>query len=456
MSGAAKAKVVVALLGRSRLWSRAMRYFSLALAFLAALILWPRPSHAGATEIQIHLLTMGPGDHLFTRAGHAALMVAEVEDGAPKQTTIYNYGETDWDNPYMMPQFLRGNLVFFLSETGSLFQTVNEYGVRQGRDVYRQRLNLSPEQAAEVARRLKEGTAVGKREYLFHHSRAVCSTRITDLLDDVLQGRIRAELAPQIAPMTRRDYHELILSGRYVSSMGADLFVGRLHDDAFNKYDSMSYPDDMRALLQTVLVPSPLSGANQRANQRADQRVPLAEPPVALVERKVPVVLQKSRATYIAWGAIIALLLGYGASAYRRAGTAPEEAAAVIVPAAIFSGIVGIIILAFMALSRVPEFRHNELILVFLPTDLWLAWRMRRFIKKRIALDAWVQGYAHLRLALAALAVVGHVIGVLYQKPRIVLVLGVLEAALIWVLIRALRGRAVQRAAVPIDAPSGG
>jgi hypothetical protein len=424
-----------------------MRYFCLLLAFLAASMFWLRPSHAGATEIQIHLLTMGPGDHLFTRAGHAALMVAEVEDGAPKRTTIYNYGETDWDNPYIMPQFLRGNLVFFLSETGSLFQTINEYGVRQGRDVYRQRLNLSPEQAAEVARRLKEGIVPGNREYTFHHSRAVCSTRITDLLDDVLKGQIRAELATQTAPMTRRDYHELILSGRYVSSMGADLFVGRLHDDAFNKYDSMSFPDDMRALLQTVLVPSP-SGA--------DQRVPLAEPPVALVERKTPLVLQKSRATYFLWGALIALLLGYGASAYRRAGTAPEEAAAVIVPAAISSGIVGLIILAFMTLSRVPEFRHNELLLVFLPTDLWLAWRMRRFIKKRIALDTWVQGYAHVRLALAALAVLGHLTGVLYQKPRIVLVLGVLEAALIWGLIRAVRGRAVERAPVPVDAPSGG
>ena len=85
-----------------------MRAFCLFLALFAASLLWPRPSFAGATEIQIHLLTMGPGDHIFTRAGHAALMVAEVEDGAPRRTTIYNYGETDWDNPLLVPQFHHG------------------------------------------------------------------------------------------------------------------------------------------------------------------------------------------------------------------------------------------------------------------------------------------------------------------------------------------------------------
>ncbi|HLM72796.1 MAG TPA: hypothetical protein VK459_08890, partial [Polyangiaceae bacterium] len=82
----------------------------------------------------------------------------------------------------------------------------------------------------------------------------------------------------------------------------------------------------------------------------------------------------------------------------------------------------------------------------FLPTDLWLAWRMRRLAKKRIALDTWVLGYAHARLALAALAVLGQLTGLLYQRPRILLAVGVVEALVIWGLVRALRGRAVAAA----------
>jgi hypothetical protein len=417
-----------------------MRRIFHVLAVLAALILWP--SLAGATEVQIHLITMGVGDHIFTRAGHAAVMVAEVENGVPRRTTIYNYGETDWDNPYLVPQFLRGNLVFFLSESDGLFHTVNEYGARQGRSVYRQRLNLSAEQAVEVARRLKEGSVAGKREYFFHHSRAVCSTRITDLLDDVLKGHIRAELGSQLGGLTARDYQELITSGQYLTSIGADLFVGRLHDRIFTKYEATSYPDHMREYLQAVLVPGP-----------SGDRVPLAEPPVALAEVPNPPVIKKSWFTHFFWGVLLVMLLVYGVSAYRRAGAAPEEAAGVIMTASIASGIVGLIIVGFMVLSRVPEFRQNELILVFLPTDLLLAWRMRRLAKKRIALDAWVQGYAHARLALAALAVLGQLTGLLYQRPRILLAVGVVEALMIWGLVRALRGRAAEAKATPKPAP---
>ncbi|NUQ73206.1 MAG: DUF4105 domain-containing protein [Polyangiaceae bacterium] len=407
-----------------------MRRFFHILAVLAALILWPLPSLAGEPEIQIHLITMGAGDHIFTRAGHAAVMVAEVEGGAPKRTTVYNYGETDWENPYLVPQFLAGNLVFFLSESDGLFQTVNEYGARQGRAVYRQRLNLSPEQAKEVARRLKEGSIPGKREYIFHHSRAVCSTRITDLLDDVLNGHIRKELGSQLGTLTARDYQELITSGQYLISIGADLFVGRLHDRIFNKYEGTSYPDHMREYLQSVRVPAPSGGG---------ELVPLAEAPATLAEVPSPPEIKKSRFTHYLWGVLILMLIGYGASAYRSAGAAPEEPAAVIMTAAIASGMVGLIITGFIVLSRVHEFRQNELILVFWPTDLWLAWRMRRLVKNKIALDAPVQIYAHARLGVAALAVLGHLTGVLYQRPLILFALGVVEAIMIWGLVRTLR-----------------
>jgi hypothetical protein len=265
-----------------------------------------------------------------------------------------------------------------------------------------------------------------------------------DLLDEVLGGKLQRDLGSQTDIRTGRDYHEMIVSGLYLTSIGTDLFVGRLHDKMFNKYDSTSYPDHMREYLQTVLVPGPTGSP-----------VPLADAPAALVERTEPLPAQKkSWFTHVLWGALIALLLGYGASAYRRAATAPQDAAEVIVPAAIASGIVGLIILGFMVLSRVPEFRQNELILVFWPTDLWLAYRARRFLKKGMALDAWVQRYAHARLALAGLAVVGHLVGVLYQKPRILLVLGVVEAAVIWGLVRALRGRTVAAQDAPKAAPA--
>lgn len=407
-----------------------MRRFCLLLAVIAASLSLSWPGRAVAAELQIHLVVMGAGEHLYTRGGHAALMVLELEGGKPVRDTVYNYGDTDWEDPWLVPHFLRGDLVFFLSDTGGLVPTLEEYGVRQGRAVTRQLLNLSPDQAAEVARRLREGTAPGKREYVFHHRRALCSTRIMDLLDDVLGGKLRAELGSAPGPYTGRHYQDVIFSASPLASIGGDLFLGRLHDQVMNKYEATASPEHMRDYLQTILVPAP-SGGNER--------VPLAGPPAPLVEVSEPLVATKSRFSHVLWGALIALLLGLGARAYRSAATAPERAARLVFWGALSSGVVGLLIFGFIVLSRVPEFRQNELILLFWPTDLWLAARVRRAAKKGVVPDRWIRGYADARAAVAGLVVIGHIAGLLYQEPRVLAGLGCTLAVVTCVLVRALR-----------------
>lgn len=415
------------------------------LAVLAVSLLTSRPGRAGAPEVQIHLLVMGPGEHLYTRGGHAALLVAEMEDGAPVRSHVYNYGDTDWDDPLLVPNFLRGNLVFFLSDTGELVSTLEEYGVRQGRSVTRQRLNLTPAEAAEVKRRLEEGIAPGKREYLFHHIHALCSTRIMDLLDDVLKGRLRAELAGKPGPYTARHYHETIFAESPLASIGGDLFFGRLHDRVLDRWESAASPENMRDELQAILVPAP-SG---------EGRVPLAEPPAEVVARTEPLVVERSAFTRVLWGALLALLAGAGAGALLRRPGRRERAAKVVSRAALSSGVVGTVMLALMLFSRVPEMRWNELILVFWPLDLWLAWRVRRLVKEGAAPSGWVRGYSIARLAVAGLVVAGHAAGVLYQEPRVLAALGCVEAAVLFAMVRSLGMQPVAKrtpARVPSEA----
>jgi hypothetical protein len=292
-----------------------MRRTGFFLAFLAFLLA-SLPALAQASELQIHLLVMGPGDHLYTRGGHAAILVAQMEGSEMIESTVYNYGDTDWDDPMLVPHFLRGDLTFFLSDTGDLLTTLEEYGVRQGREVTSQRLRLTPDQAAEVARRLREGVAPGKREYIFHHRHAVCSTKIMDLLDSVLGGRLHSELDGQPGPITSRQTHELIFGESPAAAIAGDLFIGRVQDQPMNRYESTASPALMGQYLQTILVPEAPG---------SDRLVPFADAPQPLVARKTPLVLQKSWFTEALWGALAVLLLVTGASAYRRAGASPER-----------------------------------------------------------------------------------------------------------------------------------
>lgn len=403
-----------------RLWSW--------LVFVAALLALLPAARAEEPDVQIHLLVMGPGEHLYTRGGHAALLVVEVEGGAPARSHVYNFGDTAWDDPLLIPNFLKGSLVFFLTDSGELVPTLEEYGVRQGREVTRQKLHLTKAQAKEVARRLREGEAPGKREYVFHHVHALCSTKIMDLLDDVLGGQLRRDLSGP-GPETARHYQEVVFSGSPLASIAGDLLLGRLHDRVLNRYESTAYPPLLSAYLQTVLVPS-ASG---------DALRPLAGPPSALVATERPIVAERSLFSRVVWGACIALLVFFGATAFRRAGSEPERGARVVFWTALLSGIAGTLMTAFLLFSHVPEFRENELLLLFWPTDLWLAWQARRFLRGQRLLGGVVRGYATVRFAVAGLTFAGHLTGVLYQEPKIVAALGIVAAAVSWGLVRSLR-----------------
>lgn len=421
-----------------------MRRFCLILTLLVALLLASRESRAVTVESQIHLLIMGPGEHLYTRGGHAALMVVELEDGTPVRSAVYNYGDTHWDDPLLVPRFLRGNLVFFLSRTGSMIPTLQEYGVRQGRAVTHQRLRLTPGQVAEVKRRLEEGIVPGKREYTFHHVHALCSTQIVDLLDDVLEGQIRKELAGSPGPSTARHYQELVFSASNLASIAGDLFLGRLHDRVLDRYESTASPEYMRDSLQTILVAGP-SGTGER--------VPLADAPIPLVDRVEPLVVRRNGFTRLVWSALTVWLLIAAARAYRGLPAAPVPALKVLLWSALVSGTVGLFILAFLLFSRVPEFRWNELILLFWPTDLWLALRVRRLLREPARPDRWILALANARLAVAALVVLAHLTGLFYQEPRVLVVLGCALAVVTWALVQRLHRRpALSGGAAPLPA----
>ena len=105
-------------------------------------------------RVEIHLITMGCGEHLHTGGGHAALMVAQMQGSSPIDTLVYNFGDADWDDPWLAWHFIRGDLIFFLNTSGDLWQTAQTYGTNQEREVYRQRLNLTDAQARQIAEKL--------------------------------------------------------------------------------------------------------------------------------------------------------------------------------------------------------------------------------------------------------------------------------------------------------------
>src|SRR5688572_24698287 len=70
-----------------------------------------RAGEAGES-LTISVLTIGPGDHAFTKFGHIAIL---VDDAEKDPDLVYNYGTFSFDSPTLVADFLKGRLSYWLS-----------------------------------------------------------------------------------------------------------------------------------------------------------------------------------------------------------------------------------------------------------------------------------------------------------------------------------------------------
>jgi hypothetical protein len=76
------------------------------------------PPHAAKAQqdssgLQISLLTCSPGAELYSVFGHNALRIV---DSAAGTDIVYNYGTFDFNDPDFYTKFIRGKLLYFVSQ----------------------------------------------------------------------------------------------------------------------------------------------------------------------------------------------------------------------------------------------------------------------------------------------------------------------------------------------------
>ncbi|MCA9650185.1 MAG: DUF4105 domain-containing protein [Myxococcales bacterium] len=362
-------------------------------------------------ELRIDLITIGPGDPLLTRAGHTALLVTEHHADGRVLETVYNYGDTDFGDPWIPVRFLFARLQFFASVTGDLYDTTMLYGRYQDRDMIRQPLALTQPQARALAAMLERDVDPASREYDYHYLEQTCSTKVRDRLDEVTGGELRRQLA-ELDPWTVRDYQQLTFDGDPLTALLGDVLFGRLHDRPITKYYALLWPQRVSEYLSQVMVPDPTG---------AGGLVPLAGEPVVLAERGGPPRTQHRNP--ITWW-FAPLLLGWalaGAAWLARSGRErPRLAALWLTSWSLPSGLLGLVILVLQLTSTVPELRSNELIVTLPATDLVLVVVAIRWWRKGVSIPRWLERYAGLRLGVGAIAVAGRAVGVLVQQPWVI------------------------------------
>ncbi|HEV2149518.1 MAG TPA: DUF4105 domain-containing protein [Longimicrobiaceae bacterium] len=380
---------------------RALTVFALVLAALAPAPLAaqaaPAPSAGAApgSELDVFLVTMGQGDMVWEKFGHNAIWIHDPVAGTDY---VYNYGLFDFNSPGYWQRFLKGNWLYELG-VSDIDRTMYQYR-HFNRSVQAQELNLTPAQKAELQAFLEWNARPENREYLYDYYRDNCSTRIRDVIDRVIGGRLRAATMGEPTGTTYRWHSERLIAEDRPAYFGLLGGLGPAADRPIDAWEEMFLPGKVQEQVRTVRVPDesgrmvPLVAAEHTLFTAVGREPERAEPPF-----------------WLPWYLLAGLALG-GAlaglgSAARRSRAARAGFAALGGFWSLVSGVGGALLLALWTLTNHQIAYRNENLFQFDPLSLALV-----VLVPALALGArWAARPARvLALTVAALSVAGFVL----------------------------------------------
>lgn len=216
----------------------AMRSLRAIIVVLITALAGPLPA-AGqqASSLQVFLMTMGPGEHVWERFGHNALWIRDTIAGTD---LIYNYGMFDFDAPGFTWNFVKGRPLYWV-EAMDLETTIRIYNYGQ-RQIDVQELALNSAQKAQLAFMLAQNALPENREYRYDYFLDNCSTRIRDILDIVLGGALREATEGRPAEGTFRWHTQRSVSNNAWLYLGILAGQGARVDEPLDQWGEMFLP----------------------------------------------------------------------------------------------------------------------------------------------------------------------------------------------------------------------
>jgi len=334
------------------------------------------PVHAGVANapganLEVSLITYGPGDTYWERFGHDAI---ELRDTVSGEAYNFNYGVFDFDESGFLLNFARGRM-HYLMDAAPTTQDEDWY-IQAGRSVTRQRLDLTPEQASALRDFLLWNLRPENARYDYDYYVDNCTTRVRDALNRALGGVLKVQLASRAGAMTYRQQTARLMSAQPWLMLLLDLGLGPYADRPLNAWQESFLPSVLSEQLATAKVAGPqgmhplVTEARLVSPNRLD--TPPATPPglrlpLALAGLAVAIVLLMARRFWPTGFALLGTLY------------------------LLFAGVAGIGLLVLWLLTTHHAAWANANLLLFNPLALALlpsAWRAQRGVPTLRLADA--------------------------------------------------------------------
>jgi hypothetical protein len=199
---------------------------------------------------EISLLTISPGQELFSFAGHTAIRVKDSQNGIDAN---FNYGVFDFRTESFYIKFLKGTLPYQLGAYD--FRDEMPHWTEDGRGVIQQVLKLDSTQKQAVFDFLMNNYQPENREYSYKFFYDNCSSRVRDVFQTICGNKIAFSQTLN-ANKSFRDWLDIYnqKSNNDWTEFGMNLALGLPADEITNGSRAMYIPDNLMAAFDSAKV----------------------------------------------------------------------------------------------------------------------------------------------------------------------------------------------------------
>ena len=340
-------------------------------------------------ELRVWLVTAGPGDAVWEHYGHNALRVLDTRTG---RDFSYDWGIFDFRQADFMARFLQGRMLYMVARQRT--DVVLDFYRETDREVVLQELDLTPAEKAMLSDAAYENALPRNRDFIYQYFVDNCSTRVRDLLDEVLGGALRREFEGQATGLSYRHHARRLTQVDPLVHTGADLALGAPADREISAWEELFLPLALRDRLRSVRI---TRGGETRPLVLAEEvlyrarRPPEPAAPPAWLGR------------YLALGLLLGALFAVaGASRVRASRALRRGVLALAAGWSLAAGGAGTILVLLLATDHVFSW-WNENLFLFNPLLLGLAVLLPLSTRS----EAWRGRARALAAAVAALGLAG-------------------------------------------------
>lgn len=193
-------------------------------------------------DAKISILTIGTANESHTLYGHTAIRVLDQKRGID---VVYNFGYFDFDTPYFLAKFVKGDLQYFLATND---YASFEYNYRlENRSIYEQTLNLSQAQKQKLSDDLQQNLFSEDRNYTYKFIDKNCTTMVIDKVNAVLGNKLVTTKKP--VEITYRELLNTYLGNTFFQKLGINIIFGAKTD---KKAEVLFLPLELMEVLKTL------------------------------------------------------------------------------------------------------------------------------------------------------------------------------------------------------------